>query len=84
MRDVNLDTLARLREALAFARSPAARERAATAEFTIELATRVNVSGAELHGRLLDLRRDLSRHATRSPARRAAAGTTAGGTDQDA
>jgi len=84
VRDVNLDTLARLREALAFARSPGALERAATAEFTVELATRVNVSGAELHGRLLDLRRDLARHSARSPAHRAAAGATAAARAPDA
>jgi len=84
VRDVNLDTLARLREALAFARSPGALERAATAELTVELATRVNVSGAELHDRLLELRRDLARHSARSPAHRAAAGATAAARAPDA
>jgi anaerobic magnesium-protoporphyrin IX monomethyl ester cyclase len=68
VRDVNADTAARLREAVDFARTVPLADRAAAAGFTIELATRVNTAGAELHGRLFELRRALVRAAAGIPA----------------
>ncbi len=67
VRDINLDTHDRLAEALAFVSAGRHADSASTVSFTIDLASRVNFQGAALHTRLLGLRDDLKRMATRLP-----------------
>jgi hypothetical protein len=65
-REIGSDTRARLGEALEFARSPAAADRRAVAAFTFDLATRINLAGANLQARLVGLRREMNRQARAS------------------
>jgi radical SAM superfamily enzyme YgiQ (UPF0313 family) len=66
-RDIVLDSVDRLEEAVRFVRSGGHRDGAGVMGFTVELASRVNFRGAELHTRLLSLRRSIERAAERLP-----------------
>lgn len=66
--EINGDTRDKLARVLRFARSPAASDPAAVAATTFELATEINVGGAALQERLIDLRREMNLLAERSGA----------------
>jgi radical SAM superfamily enzyme YgiQ (UPF0313 family) len=66
--EINGDTRDRLARVLEFVRSPASADAAAVAATTFELATEINLGGAVLQERLIDLRRAMNLLAERSGA----------------
>ena len=66
--EINGDTRDKLARVVEFVRSPAASEAAAVTATTFELATEINLGGAALQERLIDLRRAMNLLAERSGA----------------
>lgn len=60
IRQINMDSVERLEEAVAFVRQGNHEDASATVSFTVELAGKVNFRGAELHTRLLQIRNRLA------------------------
>jgi radical SAM superfamily enzyme YgiQ (UPF0313 family) len=68
IREININSVTHLEEAVRFVRSGGYTDGRATVEFTVQLASKVNFEGAVLHTRLLALREDLKRMSTHLPA----------------